>query len=467
MALFMQAVCGPLPTDEGGASLPVSYRLSARRRPKVDRDGPRVRLQEAVIVGNRPTQIKFSELTLDMYYMLQMLEREPTNVSAKDGAKEPEVAPAATDEGSAVADSTAVSPEAAGVMTADAEKKLEGAAQAGDAEKEKEKADIAGDKDSERDKIAVGRRNNPHKYVLYQPHFSQIQVYLANAFREIGEQGCVLLYLSSEGSSAKPATEISTAAALSHGFIGGISTTRRSTGETKDRSIEQLVHTVHPADLLPYTRKPFFLIVESESSGAYLNMPNLFNQPLLCLLSPTAYPVSSSSGSIYTFFLHSPVIAFCIISQVTMMTGAKWSEVQRMFDALEDRVFELLLAKVTDARVRKFLGDDFLRQMVARHVICCVTLGLHVEFSRPEHLPKAEPERFEAVVEDSEVIGLVREIVAACGVEALYSMAEKVQSRSPSPAPSVASAVSPTVPEAADAETAVSGLVSEEPSSPQ
>ncbi|KAJ1886252.1 hypothetical protein LPJ66_009719, partial [Kickxella alabastrina] len=181
MALFMQAVCGPLPTDEGGASLPVSYRLSARRRPKVDRDGPRVRLQEAVIVGNRPTQIKFSELTLDMYYMLQMLEREPTNVSAKDGTKEPEAVPAAaalaaTDEGSAVADSTAVSPEAAGVMAADAEKKLEGAAQAGDAEKEKERADTAGDKDSERDKTAVGRRNNPHKYVLYQPHFSQIQV---------------------------------------------------------------------------------------------------------------------------------------------------------------------------------------------------------------------------------------------------------------------------------------------------
>ncbi|KAJ1886766.1 hypothetical protein LPJ66_009464 [Kickxella alabastrina] len=150
-----------------------------------------------------------------------------------------------------------------------------------------------------------------------------------------------------------------------------------------------------------------------------------------------------------------------------MMTGAKWSEVQRMFDALEDRVFELLLAKVTDARVRKFLGDDFLRQMVVRHVICCVALGLHVEFSRPEHLPRAEPERFEAVVEDGEVIGLVRGIVAVCGVEALYTMADKVQSRSPSPVPSVASAVSPTVPEAADAETAVSGLVSEESSSPQ
>ncbi|KAJ2896639.1 hypothetical protein GGI21_005025, partial [Coemansia aciculifera] len=79
MAMFMQAVCSPVPTnDSGTASLPVSYRLVARRRPRPEKDGSKFRLQEAVIVGNRPTQIKFSELTLDMYYMLQMLEREPS-----------------------------------------------------------------------------------------------------------------------------------------------------------------------------------------------------------------------------------------------------------------------------------------------------------------------------------------------------------------------------------------------------
>jgi hypothetical protein len=34
-------------------------------------------LQEIVIVGNSEKQVKFSELTLDMFRMLQALEREP------------------------------------------------------------------------------------------------------------------------------------------------------------------------------------------------------------------------------------------------------------------------------------------------------------------------------------------------------------------------------------------------------
>ncbi|KAJ1809980.1 hypothetical protein LPJ75_004289, partial [Coemansia sp. RSA 2598] len=475
MALFMQAVCSPVPLEEKtGESLPISYRLSMRKRPKIDKEGSKFRLQEAVIVGNRPTQIKFSELTLDMYYMLQMLERESESAAhvfgKEPGAKEPEghsadttavataipqdkgtealpVAAANTHNAASGTTSTQLAaeavatsaanivsdnapppppPAAAAATPSDAdmakgqqtstEKRPDAAATI--AEPEKEKPEAAGaDKDVEREKPV--RRANPHKYVLYQPHFSQIQVYLASAFREIGEQGCVLLYLSSDGSGISPEPAAVGSTETAHGFIGGISTSRRNLGDSKDRKIEQLVHTLHPADLLPYTRKPFFLIVESSSSGAYKNIPNLFNQPLLCLLSPSSYPITSNSGSIYTFFLHSPVTAFCIVSRINAVSKAKWAELQALFDQFEDRVFELLAQHVVDPNVRKFLFDDFLGQVVVRHVVCCIMLQLHVEFSHPEHMPQAAPDRFRKVIESEELVRKARYIVSFCAVDEL------------------------------------------------
>ncbi len=36
-----------------------------------------VSVQEVILVGSRSEQVKFSELTLDMFRMLQTLEREP------------------------------------------------------------------------------------------------------------------------------------------------------------------------------------------------------------------------------------------------------------------------------------------------------------------------------------------------------------------------------------------------------
>ncbi|KAJ2908849.1 hypothetical protein GGI21_002475, partial [Coemansia aciculifera] len=401
-------------------------------------------------------------LTLDMYYMLQMLEREPS-VSTKDAATGTSTTPAVagtavttetlptaattTAEASttAVADiarlagkadgSASDAPDAPETTALEATNKQDIGGKAKAATKDKPEAGERGEKDNA-EKEKPGRRVNPHKYVLYQPNFSQIQVYLANAFREIGDQGCVLLYLSSEGTSTEALETASGAEATAHGFIGGVATARRSSGEAaKDRSAEQLVNTVHPADLVPYTRKPFFLVVESESSSAYKDMPNLFNQPLLCLLSPTQYPIASSSGSIYTFFLHSPIVAFCVISQITSMAAEQWAEAETLFNEFEDLILELLYTYVASGQVRKFLGDDFLRQIVVRHVLCCVVLSLHSEFVKPEHLPQSSPERFANVVDAPVLLRKARDIIELCSAEGRYRMSD----RPPTPPPAVPS----------------------------
>ncbi|KAJ1993696.1 hypothetical protein GGI25_001587 [Coemansia spiralis] len=468
MALFMQAVCNPVPTDENGALLQTNYRLVSRRRPRLEKDGSKFRLQEAVIVGNRPTQIKFSELTLDMYHVLQMLEREPSALLKEtnpSGATTTEAAtittPTAEASTTAVADAakqseTKEKPAADQLENRDGASSMIGRPEtasndgsgktdaAAEKDKEKEKGE-GGERDNreavekDKDKDKVSRRVNPHKYVLYQPSFSHIQVYLASAFKEIGDQGCVLLYLSSDGSSVgnSPESGENNNAAATHGLIGGISTIRRNASDTgRDRSMEQLINTVHPADLVPYTRKPFFLVVESESSRAYKNMPNLFNQPLLCLLSPTSYPIPCSYGSIYTFFLHSPIVAFSAISQITKMEAHKWSELEALFNELEDLVFELLNICVTDHSTRRFLGDDFLRQIMIRHILCCAVLGHHRDFTWPEHWPQSSPETFSEVISAHALTHKVRYIIVFCSVEEFYRMDDgSPEPTTPQPSP--------------------------------
>ena len=43
------------------------------------------------------------------------------------------------------------------------------------------------------------KRENPHKYLLYKPTFSQFFVFLASGFKELPVNGVLLLYLSADG----------------------------------------------------------------------------------------------------------------------------------------------------------------------------------------------------------------------------------------------------------------------------
>jgi len=94
-------------------------------------------------------QIKFSELTLDMYRILQVLEREP----AEDINQLYDTSPAPVR------------------MTSFAE-------------------------NGENRSL---KRENLHKYLLYRPTFGQLSVFLASGFKELPPNGILLLYLSADG----------------------------------------------------------------------------------------------------------------------------------------------------------------------------------------------------------------------------------------------------------------------------
>jgi hypothetical protein len=157
---FLEADRKIMPVNESGVTLSVPQRLQIDRTPKTEKDGtPKLRLQEAILVGNNQNQVKFSELTLDMYRMLQSLEREP--LMGKNSG------------GSLAALAQAPRPTAG-------------------EPKQPTSIDVTGtggDKndggDRQEDPKAL-RRSNPHKYLLYRPNFNQLQLYLTTAFKVSG-----------------------------------------------------------------------------------------------------------------------------------------------------------------------------------------------------------------------------------------------------------------------------------------
>ena len=48
--------------------------------------------------------------------------------------------------------------------------------------------------------------------------------------------------------------------------------------------------SLYPGDLYPFTRKPFFIIVDSDNSFVFQHVPRYFGQPLVILMSPQDIP---------------------------------------------------------------------------------------------------------------------------------------------------------------------------------
>ncbi|XP_056361441.1 protein SCAI [Oenanthe melanoleuca] len=167
-------------------------------------------LADALIIGNCNNQVKFSELTIDMFRMLQALEREPMNLASqmnKPGMQESTEKPA--------------------------------------------------------------RRENPHKYLLYKPTFSQLYTFLAASFKELPANSVLLIYLSATGvfPSGRSDSE------GPYDFGGVLTNSNRDiiNGDAihkRNQSYKEM-HCLHPGDLYPFTRKPLFIIVDSSNSVAY------------------------------------------------------------------------------------------------------------------------------------------------------------------------------------------------------
>ncbi|KAJ7308038.1 hypothetical protein JRQ81_008539 [Phrynocephalus forsythii] len=282
--------------------------------------------------------VKFSELTIDMFRMLQALEREPMNLASqmnKPGLQETTEKPA--------------------------------------------------------------RRENPHKYLLYKPTFSQLYTFLAASFKELPANSVLLIYLSATGvfPSGRSDSE------GPYDFGGVLTNSNRDVingdGIHKRNQSYKEMHCLHPGDLYPFTRKPLFIIVDSSNSVAYKNFTNLFGQPVVCLLSPTAYPKAlqdqSQRGSLFSFFLHNPLMAFLFVSGLSSLRKGLWDKCHDYLRKINRDIAQLLThSRSIDQAFLQFFGDEFLRLLLTRFVFCSATMRMHKIFRETRNYPESYPQ---------------------------------------------------------------------------
>ena len=150
IATFLEAEKKLSPVDQFGNPLKGTTRLNSAG--SSERDGS-LRLQEAILVGNFQNQIKFSELTLDIYRVLQSLEREPSILAINE------------DRQADIGESTVA-------------------------------LDTGRNNHHKEDNA---RRQNARKYLLYRPTFATLMVNIANCFKDVTDGNAMMIYVSADG----------------------------------------------------------------------------------------------------------------------------------------------------------------------------------------------------------------------------------------------------------------------------
>lgn len=230
-------------------------------------------LQEILIVGSACEQAKFSELTMDMFRMLQTLEREPNE------ANHAMMSMAMGMHGQLAS----IGPHDSSPAT-----KLPYSEQCSKGFLEN------GEKRPYRD--------NPHKYLLYKPSISQLLVFLASGFKELPPGGALLLYISADGCfsttqhpedckcfPAGDSLERSPGVNCDLIFLswqsidgyelGGLGTSVKRDGMDSGISCRgknsgyKEPHCFYPGDLYPFTRRPLFIIIDSDNSFVFQHVP--------------------------------------------------------------------------------------------------------------------------------------------------------------------------------------------------
>ncbi|EDV24055.1 uncharacterized protein TRIADDRAFT_26147 [Trichoplax adhaerens] len=324
---------------DDGATLMIQNRLKSQTIPIASGSfGTKLKLTDVIIVGNCTKQVKFSELTIDMYRMLQVVEY----VSSKFESTTNEI------------------------MT-------------------------------KNDTKAEEKQNkNPHKCLLYRPTFFQLYAFLSSTFKELPSNSIALIYISADGSPKVNLSE-------RDGYYdaGGVSTLNKnnSTNSPSKTRASQVrdSNCLHPEDLIPFSRKPMFIIIESDNGIAFSNFPQLFGQPLVCLMSPVTIPATFSEkshlyGNFFTMFLHCPLMGFCYICEISEIQHNTWEECETIFqDIWQTIATNIENCPTLGFSFRQFIHDEFLRLLIYRYIFCYCTLSLHKLFKNTNYYPICYP----------------------------------------------------------------------------
>lgn len=365
--------------DSHPSSLPFVARFHAKKV---------LRLRDSLLTSYHRNEVRFTELTLDTFRMLQCLEWEPsgsffqmrTTESSSNGGLKDQSGPS-------------------GLI----------------------------DINLAMDMTDPTLPPNPRKAILYRPSVTQLITVIATCCEELPPDSIILIYLSASGMTSKNFTSQMETSGASRNFSKLKISSKTyhehdsplsdaSSRENRDSTdlIEDSLCLGHkgspdsdrlyPGDLIPFTRKPLFLIIDSDNSHAFKVIHGAERgESAALLLSPQrpsfrspAAAGSVPNGSQFTFFLTSPVQAFC------QLVGLSPSEATDK-DALDEAEtilssafseWEVKLCTVSglDLVWAQVLSDPFLRRLILRFIFCRSVLAHFFPLEDRDHyLPSCLP----------------------------------------------------------------------------
>ncbi|XP_073391131.1 uncharacterized protein [Physcomitrium patens] len=393
-------------------------------------------LEDAILASYYHNEIKFSELTLDTFRMLQAIEWEPSGLLFK------------------MRTDSSMGSGGIGVSDEIPDPSLP---------------------------------PNPHKYILYRPTVPDLLLVLATACDELSSDGIVLLYISASGRSGR-----SLSTSLSSQNLGGAlqSSKKRVVSLTPTLNLRNIninvaqtgiidytemakmdnsdenspttspgmkdapathsspeqpgsgtsglwlgskrssgLNLLYPSDILPFTRRPLFIIVDSDSSFIFESISGEERgEQAILLLSPSMQPwedkglsstssssSSNRSGNIFTFFLTAPLLAFCQVFGTSgkNMPKGNYEQTEKLLATLIAEWGNALDSMRLDPVWARVLGDPFLRQLTCRFIFCRAVFGLHSKYrDKPEYLPRCNPPLPDELLPTSKVVEMVVYLLA-------------------------------------------------------
>ncbi|KAJ8771317.1 hypothetical protein K2173_026494 [Erythroxylum novogranatense] len=336
-----------------------------------------LKLRDAILSTYHHNEVKYSELTLDTFRMLQCLEWEPSGSFYQSSSNKMShnggASPARPNYAHDIADPT-LPP-------------------------------------------------NPRKAVLYRPSVTQFLAVLGMITEELPPDGVLLIYLSASGRAVNICSSINTTENAGRSFQSDVMCPdgactppfsspsspklcfRQSKGECLyfGRTGNGGNSSIYPSDLIPFTRRPLFIVIDSDGSDAFKAISGSEKgEPAAVLLSPScSVPLhigESSryqSGSLFTIFLSTPLQAFCLLlgfsgSDIEMDTYNRAEKL--LSSSLDDWGLALATSKNLHRVWAQILGDPFLRRLLLRFLFCRAVLTLYgPSFGKKEFHPDCIP----------------------------------------------------------------------------
>ncbi|XP_031502756.1 uncharacterized protein LOC116265904 isoform X2 [Nymphaea colorata] len=349
-------------------------------------------LRSAILCSYQHNEVKFTEITLDTFRMLQCLEWEPSGSFYR--VRDSEVSKNGKEEG------------LAGGTASTRVMHLE-------------------------DITDPSLPPNPQKTILYRPSATHFLAVLATLCEEMPFDGILLIYLSGKGDQDIPSVSVpgDKLEPVEHGsgYLQGHEMMYDSTALSPVHSLNdsptlkinqpdscesylQLgchggVNGLYACDLIPFSRRPLFLVIDSNCSQSFKDISGTEKGDRAALLLSPASPspasgatekVRYSSGSQFTMFLTAPLQAFC---QLVGLSGSKLVDMHNYHGA--DKLLSTCLAEwgsslaaddsLDPVWIRVF-DDPFLRRLILRFIFCRAVLSLYAPtFSQKEFVPECLP----------------------------------------------------------------------------